>query len=268
MVLEKRNLPAIFKDVNSLVTLEQLCKSSTYVRDVGRQLGQSQCTGKFLDIIFEKSSGVVERWQQLILRLTQYSCDLREVFGQKSIKEIVLKQKISRCITLFLCYFALDAWARKHLRLENALQVVLERYVLTGCCSSSFNIFRLSETSSLEEQSQIVAALKFFIYDSEGLTIICHRNEITSICIQSMNHFLENADRKHFAGNQDVQAEEDQMESAARGEATPIRSEFIEKVTYVNQHFKQLSFLETHQPPIRQVFHSFAFKLPFSKSDF
>jgi hypothetical protein len=127
LVLEKRNLPAIFKDVNSLVTLEQLCKSTNYVRDVGRQLGQSQCTGKFLEIIFEKSTGVIERWQQLILSLTKFSCDLREVFGQKSIIEIVSKQKINRCITLFLCYFTSDVWARKQLRLEGALPIILKR---------------------------------------------------------------------------------------------------------------------------------------------
>jgi hypothetical protein len=91
--------------------------------------------------------------------------------------------------------------------------------------------FRLAESGSLEEQSQIVAALKFFIYDSEGLAIICQRDEITNICINSMSHFLNTADRKHIANNTDLQIEEDQMENAARGDATPARSEFIEKVT-------------------------------------
>jgi hypothetical protein len=125
-VIERRDLPAIFKDINSLVILEQLNKTH-FARDVGRQLGQSLCTGKFLEIIFAKSTRIVERWQQVILSLTKLSCDLREVFGQKSITEIISKQKINRCVTLFLCYFAIDVWARKVLRLEGALPVILKR---------------------------------------------------------------------------------------------------------------------------------------------
>jgi hypothetical protein len=95
----------------------------------------------------------------------------------------------------------------------------------------------LAETTLLEEQSKIVAALKFFIYDSEGLAIICHREELTNLYINSMNHFLT-AERTHI--NSGAQVEEDQMENAARGDSTPARSEFIEK-KHINPQFVKYS---------------------------
>ncbi|KAI6182748.1 hypothetical protein M3Y97_00414200 [Aphelenchoides bicaudatus] len=215
LVLEKRELPAIFKDFHSLIIMEQLKESKIYVRDVGRQLGQSKCTEKLLEIIFAKpTTDIIKRWQQLILNLTRLSCDLREEFGRKAITEIVSRNQINRCISLFLCYFAHDSWARKYLRIDNALPIILKK---------------LAESNLLEEKVQIVAALKFFIYESEGLTIICQRDEITNLCIDSMTYFLENAKRKHITSSFSLQAEEDQMEIAARGDATP-RNEYVEKM--------------------------------------
>lgn len=88
----------------------------------------------------------------------------------------------------------------------------------------------MGKTEDLKEQSQIVTSLKFYIYYSEGLSIICHQHQITDICIKSMNYFLEKSENQHKSEESDYYGEEDQLENYARGDATPIRGGFYEKV--------------------------------------
>jgi hypothetical protein len=122
-------LPSITQDTNVLIILEQLCRNINYIRDIGRQLGQARCAETILKIIFEDAvNPQIEKWQNLILNLTKYSCDFRNDFRHNAIPVVVSNRKVNRCIILFLCYLAHDAWARKDLRTENGLPLILERY--------------------------------------------------------------------------------------------------------------------------------------------
>lgn len=109
--------------------MEQLSNNDKNIRDTGRQLGQAEgTTAKFLDIILEDpTTQSIAKWQQLILNFSRNSCDLRDDFGQKAIASVVEKQKVNRCIILFLCCFAHDVWGRKSLKEEGALSIILER---------------------------------------------------------------------------------------------------------------------------------------------
>lgn len=45
-----------------------------------------------------------------------------------------------------------------------------------------------------------------------------------------MNYFLEKSENQHKSEESDYYGEEDQLENYARGDATPIRGGFYEKV--------------------------------------
>lgn len=103
--------------------------------------------------------------------------------------------------------------------------------------------FRLSTTTSLEEKSQIVESLKFFIYFPEGLSVVCHRSEITDICIKSMNYFLDNSDNEHKFEESDYYGVEDQLENIVRSDSTALRSiEFLDKVCFILSRGQKMNF--------------------------
>jgi hypothetical protein len=87
---------------------------------------------------------------------------------------------------------------------------------------------RLAATDSLDEQAKIVSSLKYFIYDNKGLSFICQHEELVNLCISMMSYFWDQKDECSNETNDGV--EEDQMETAARGECTVGRIDYVEKV--------------------------------------
>lgn len=118
----------------------------------------------------------------------------------------------------------------------------------------------------MEEKSQIIEALKFFIYDPEGLAIVCHQNEVTNLCIESMNYILNNVKRTH-ADKPEAYFEEDQMENAARGELTPARTNFIQEVLIQICREDIVWVSETFKSSVLEVHHFFALKLSVDEPD-
>uniref|UniRef100_A0A1I7S1Y8 BTB domain-containing protein n=1 Tax=Bursaphelenchus xylophilus TaxID=6326 RepID=A0A1I7S1Y8_BURXY len=192
----------IIDDVNILSTMELLSKS-TYIRDFGRQLAQSTCNEALMNILYseikEDKDDLLKRWKSLIVFLAKYSFQMREMFNQRVIEEVVQKGVLDKYLCSFLISFTVEPYGRSALRLGGGIDLILER---------------MTSIKSLKEQSEIVASFKNFIHHSPGLSWICHKSQLMELCLKLMEEVLQDNVVEHK-----IEGEaEDQLEAAVRGE--------------------------------------------------
>ncbi|KAI6178603.1 hypothetical protein M3Y98_00518600 [Aphelenchoides besseyi] len=206
VLMAKRSTSNLLKDENLLRVLEMFRSLGRTIILIGRQLAQSECAPKLLEILLSDSTAKnMNRLQMLIIQIAKEAFDLRESFGVIAISSLVATQRKTRQICAFLSYFARDAWGRQALRTEHALKMILERLI---------------ETDSLDEQSDILSELTNFIHEPAGLAYICRRSEIVDVFVRHATDYLEERGESEQGNctSNNKPTSNDQLETGARGE--------------------------------------------------